>query len=566
MNTPLATVRQMLTFDRFLPYDELTAQLQVLTGEHPDLVELESIGRSHEGRDIWLVTVTDRTTGPHRDKPAQWVDANIHATELTGGAAALHLLHHLVTGHGNEHAVTRALRTRTFYVVPRVNPDGVELALADRPRFLRSSTRPWPWRDDHVPPGLERGDVDGDGRLLTMRIPDPDGAWRPHPDEPRLLTRRQPDEPGGEGCYRLLAEGWVHDHDGFTVPTPRSKEGLDLNRNFPAGWGQEVAGPGDFPGSEPEVQALLSAVVARPNVCGYTAYHTSGGVILRPSSTRPDRELPPIDLRRWTRLGQRGTDLTGYPVHSVYEDFTWDPAKVMSGAADDWAYEHLGVYSWTVEFWDVIAAATGERAHTDIWVTGPTTEQELAVLRWADAHHPGEVFVDWYPFEHPQLGTVELGGWHWLQSWTNPPPGRVHEEVVPHAAFAVFQALAAPTLEILLADAEPLGDGTWRVRAGVANTGWLPTTVTERARANGLVLPAVVELSGAEELLDPPARREVGQLEGRSTTELPSGPTNDGTPDRALVTWTVRAEPGAELLIEAHHPRAGRSRRSLTVS
>ena len=261
---PLApTVRGMPTFDRFLRHDELTAELQAMAAEHPDLLQVESIGRSHEGRDLWLATVTDRATGPHDAKPAHWVDANIHATELTGSVAALHLLHHLVTGFGADDAVTRALRTRTFYVVPRVNPDGAELALADRPRLLRSSVRRWPWQDGHVPPGLDEGDVDGDGRILTMRIPDPHGAWRPHPDEPRLLTRRRPDEPGGDGCYRLLREGWLRDHDGFTIPTPRTQEGLDLNRNFPAGWGQEVPGPGDYPGSEPEILALMAAVVAR---------------------------------------------------------------------------------------------------------------------------------------------------------------------------------------------------------------------------------------------------------------------------------------------------------------
>jgi len=558
----------MPTFDRFLRYDELTAELQAMAAEHPDLLQVESIGRSHEGRDLWLATVTDRATGPHDAKPAQWVDANIHATEVTGSVAALHLLHHLVTGFGSNDTVTRALRTRTFYVVPRVNPDGAELALAEHPRLLRSSVRRWPWQDGHVPPGLDEGDVDGDGRILTMRIPDPHGAWRAHPDEPRLLTRRRPDEPGGEGCYRLLREGWLRDHDGFTIPTPRTQEGLDLNRNFPAGWGQEVPGPGDYPGSEPEILALMAAVVARPNVCGYNAYHTSGGVLLRPSSTRPDRELPPVDVRTWTQLGRRCTELTTYPVHSVYEDFTWDPSKVMSGAADDWTYEHLGIYSWTTEYWDVIAAATDQRAHTDIWVTGPTPEQELAVLRWADEHHPGELFVEWHPFDHPQLGPIELGGWDWMHSWTNPPSGRLQAEVAAHAEFAVFQALAAPALEILLADAEPLGEGTWRVRAGVANTGWLPTTVTERARANGLVLPAVVELTGPAglEVLDPPARREVGQLAGRSELELRSGRTNDGTADRTLVTWTVRAPAGTEVVIEARHQRAGRVAQALRLS
>jgi hypothetical protein len=557
----------MPTLDRFLRYDELTAELHALAAEHPTLLTVESIGRSHEGRDVWLATATDEATGPHDTKPAHWVDASIHAVELTATVAALNLLARLVDGYGEDPVVTRALQTRTFYVVPRVNPDGAELALADRPRFVRSSVRRWPWRDGHVPPGLAVGDVDGDGRLLSMRLPDPDGGWRAHPDEPRLLVKRAFDDPGGDDCYRLLAEGTVTDPDGFTIPTPPAPEGLDLNRNFPAGWGTQVRGPGDYPGSEPETAALLAAVTARPNVCGYNAFHTSGGVLLRPSSTRPDRELAPIDVWTWTELGRRGTELTSYPVHSVFEDFTWDKSKPMSGAADDWAYDHLGVYSWTTEFWDVIATATGERAHTGIWVTGPTVEQELGVLRWADEHFPGELFVDWYPFDHPQLGPVELGGWHWLRSWINPPDGALAAEVRAHADFAIAQALASPRLELPMVEAQPLGAGTWRVRAGVANTGWLPTTVTERARTEELVLPLVVELVGPAglEVLDPPARRELGQLAGRRAHALKGGNPNDGTPERALVTWTVRAPEGTDLAVEARHQRAGVARATLRL-
>jgi len=402
-----------------------------------------------------------------------------------------------------------------------------------------------------------------------MRIPDPDGAWMAHPDDARLMIPVPLAGPAaGTPRYRMLDEGTIVDFDGFTVPTPRPPEALDMNRNFPAGWGTQVRGSGDHPLSEPEIDALVRAIVARPNICGYNAFHTAGGVLLRPSSTVADSALPPVDVWVWKQLGELGTGITGYPVHSVFEDFTWDKSVTMSGAADDWAYEHLGVYSWTTEYWDVIAAATDQRSHTDIWVTGPTPEQELAVLRWADEHHPGELFVEWHPFDHPQLGPIELGGWDWMHSWTNPPSGRLQAEVAAHAEFAVFQALAAPALEILLADAEPLGEGTWRVRAGVANTGWLPTTVTERARANALVLPAVVELTGPAglEVLDPPARREVGQLAGRSELELRSGRTNDGTADRTLVTWTVRAPAGTEVVIEARHQRAGRVVQALHLS
>lgn len=556
-------------FDRFLRYDELTTWLHDLVAAHPDLLAIESYGTSHEGRDLWLVTATDAATGAHDTKPAHWVDASIHAVELTGTVAAAHLLQHLVDGHATaDPAVTTALRTRTFYVVPRVNPDGAEWVLADVPRHRRSSTRPWPWADAHEWPGAHVEDVDGDGRILQMRIPDPDGAWMPHPEDARLLVPVPFDAaPGGAGTgprYRLLAECRVVDHDGFTVPTPRPPEGLDLNRNFPAGWGTKVTGSGDHPLSEPEILALVRAIAARPNICGYNAFHTSGGVLLRPSSTAGDDTLPPDDVWAYTELGRRGTELTGYPVHSVFEDFTWDRRDTMSGAADDWAYEHLGVFGWTTEFWDVIAAATDHRANTKIWYLGPTDEEALAVLRWCDEHAPG-AHVDWYPFTHPDLGEVELGGWPDVGVWTNPPLDRLRAEVAPHAAFAVAQALAAPELVLRRTRAVPLGERTWRVEAGVANTGWLPTDVSARARKADLVRPVVAEIAGeGATVVGGPARVILGQLDGRAALRFAGG--HDGTPDRALATWVVEADPGTEVAVTVWHPRAGRAEATVTLT
>ncbi len=550
-------------FDRYLRDDELTAWLQATAAAHPDLVTVESYGRSYEGRDLWLVTITDAATGTHDTKPAHWVDANIHSVEVTGGVAALALIDHLVRGHGSDPLVTRALRTRTFYVVPRVNPDGVEWALADSPRFRRSSVRPWPWRDAHRAPGLHERDVDGDGRVLYMRIVDPNGAWTPSTKDPRLLAPVPAEGTDGTAPrYRLLFEGEIVDHDGFTVPTPTPPEGLDLNRNFPAGWGTGVRGSGDHPLSEPEILALVQALVSRPNVCGYNAYHTSGGVLLRPSSTQADSELPPGDRWVYQQLATRGTELTGYPAHSVFEDFTWNKKETMSGAADDWVYEHLGVFGWTTEFWDVVHAATGTKQSTHFWYLGPTEDEEVAVLRWAEEHDPS-MWVDWYPFDHPQLGPVELGGWDDMRTWINPPPGKLADEVRGHAEFAVHQALAAPELEIVHHSAVRLGDDTWRVSVGVANTGWLPTDVSEKAREQKLVLPVAAVLEGAE-VVGGPARLELGQLEGRVHARFAGG--SDGTPDRALATWVVRAEAGSTVRVRAEHPRAGRPARSFELA
>src|SRR5690606_35506387 len=103
-------------FDRYLRYEELGAWLHDMAAAHPDLIHLETYGRSHEGRDLWLVTVTDSATGAHDTKPAHWVDASIHAVELTATVAACALLHRLVTGHVTDSTVTRALATRTFYI------------------------------------------------------------------------------------------------------------------------------------------------------------------------------------------------------------------------------------------------------------------------------------------------------------------------------------------------------------------------------------------------------------------------------------------------------------------
>jgi hypothetical protein len=82
--------------------------------------------------------------------------------------------------------------------------------------------------------------------------------------------------------------------------------------------------------------------------------------------------------------------------------------------------------------------------------------------------------------------------------------------------------------------------------------------VTAWARKHHLVLPLVVTLGGdGVEVLDGPARRELGQLEGRSGFRLDGGSRNDGTPDRTLVRFVVRAPGGTAVAVEARHPRAG---------
>ncbi|MEO7335712.1 MAG: M14 family zinc carboxypeptidase, partial [Caldimonas sp.] len=213
-------------FDTFYRYDALTRLLFDYADAHPGLVSVASIGKSFEGRDIWVVTVTNAATGAAADKPAFWADGNIHAAELTASTAVLYYLHRLVTGYGSDAEVTQLLDTRTVYLCPRLNPDGAELALADKPRHIRSSTRRYPF-DEAPVEGLTVEDIDGDGRVLTMRIADPHGGFKVCEQEPRLMVPRAPGEFGGR-YYRLMPEGLLTHFDGLTINVNRDAEGLDL--------------------------------------------------------------------------------------------------------------------------------------------------------------------------------------------------------------------------------------------------------------------------------------------------------------------------------------------------
>jgi murein tripeptide amidase MpaA len=559
-----------VAYDRFYRYDELTELLRSWAEAAPGLMRLESIGKSYEGRDIWLATLTAFETGPDLEKPAVLVEANIHAIEVTGCTAALHLLHKLLVGYGVDERVTRALDTRAFYVLPRLNPDGAELALADMPRFVRSSVRPYPLADPQD--GLHEEDLDGDGRILMMRLADENGAWKKHPDEPRLMIRRDPDEGPGEGeFYRLLWEGTIQGYDGVTIKVAPPLEGLDLNRNFPYEWTteNEQRGAGPYPTSEPEIRAMVQAVFDRPNITGHVAYHTFSGVHLRPYAGYPDDHFPPNDLRAYKLLGDEATRLTGYPAVSVHHDFKYEPNQSIKGSAHDWLYDHVGVFSWTTEFWSPQRRAGIEDYQYIEWLRDHSPEDDLKLLQWADRELDPGAYVDWYPFEHPQLGSVELGGWDVMGCWGNVPFKFLEEEVAPHADWALWHLLVSPRLEIRSLDVESLGEGRHVIQLVLENSGWLPTYVTQKAVERKAVRPVEVELTlpqGAR-VVAGEAKTEAGQLEGR--VHLRSAlwwGTDQGTSDRTKLEWVVEAPEGGTLALEARHQRAGVVRRNVELS
>jgi murein tripeptide amidase MpaA len=549
-------------FDRYYRYDDLTRLLQAYAAEYPKFIQVESIGKSYEGRDIWVVTVTNSATGPANEKPAFWVDGNIHASEVSPSTACLYLLNKLATGYGKNDDITRALDTRAFYICPRINPDGAEWALADKPKIVRSSTRPYPY-DEEPLGGLTEEDVDGDGRMLQMRMLDPNGQWKPHPEDARLLIRRDPTEVGGT-YYRVLPEGTIADYDGVRIWVKPDKEGLDLNRNFPANWRQEgeQRGAGPYPASEPEVRAIVEFVARHNNIHSGTSFHTFSGVLLRPFCDRADSEMPAEDLWTYEKVGKKGTELTTYPNISIFHDFKYHPKQIISGGFD-WIYEHLGMYMWAVEIWSPQRqAGITEYKYID-WYREHPPEDDLKMMKWNDETLGGKGFVDWYEFDHPQLGKIELGGWDELYAWRNPPPQFLEKEVALFADWLIWQCLISPRLELFDVKATPLGGGAFHVQVAVHNTGWLPTYGSKKALEKRVVRPLIAEIDlppGAT-LKTGKQREEIGQLEGRAYVGVSANPWGasaaSNTSDRTKVEWVIHAPDGGTINLTARHERAG---------
>ena len=557
-----------IAFDRFYRYAELAEILQALAREHPQLVAIETIGRSHEGRDIFVLAVTNAATGPAHEKPAFWVDGNIHSTEVAASAAALYFLNMLVTQYARDDEVTRALDTRAFYVCPRINPDGAEWALADKPKWVRSSTRAYPF-DEEAIDGLTVEDIDGDGRILQMRIEDPNGLWKAHPDAPDLMVRREPTEVGGT-YYRILPEGRYDNYDGYTLAIKRPRQQLDLNRNFPASWRQEFeqAGAGPYPTSEPEIRAVVDFVVRHPNITAGTTFHTWSGVLLRPFEHVSDDEMDAEDLWFYRRAGRKGTELTGYPAISVFHEFRYHPKSVIGGTFD-WIYEHLGLFSWVVEIWSPMREAGISNYKFIDWFRDHPIDDDLKLYRWNVEKLGGAAHHGWKPFAHPQLGGVEIGGWDRFHAFGNPPLPLLERELAKFPRWLLWQALCSPKLELVHAGAERVDDGTFKLTLVVQNIGWLPTYVSKRALARKTVRGIQTELAlpAGATLASGKVRDDIGQLEGKAYkhTGVSFWPDYNVTDDRAKCEWIVHGSAGETVAVTARHERAGVVRASITL-
>jgi hypothetical protein len=537
---------------RYLDYDELTAQVHAWAAAFPSLVHLRSLGRTPEDRELWLLQIGPE---PERARPAAWVDANMHASELAGSSVALAIAEDALSlhlrpespPHGLPPHLAEVVRHVQLLVLPRISPDGAEAVLRTG-RFVRSVPRDArPQRSPH----WRCHDLDGDGLCLLMRQEDPTGEFVESPEIPGLLVPRRLDDPGP--YYKLWPEGTIEGFDGFSVPTPTltGDNSPDLNRNFPYDWAPEhvQTGGGPFPLSEPESRAVVDFAAAHPTIFAWLDLHTYGGVFIRPLGAAPDNTMDPGDLAVWKEIEGIVEPITGYPMVSGFSDFTYEPETPLHGDLTEFAYHSRGALAYVCELWDLFRRLDMPRPPRFVDHYARFDRDALHRLaRWDAAHNQGRVLRPWVPVTHPQLGPVEVGGMDIRFGVRNPPPELLPEICERHAAAFLRVATLAPWMWASELVASPLGPGLWALELRVENRGYLATHVVPSARAHDWNRPleACVVTEGEIALVDQTdGARELGHLEGWGRGQgtsfgTPGFPRGSGRVSARRLRWVAR--------------------------
>lgn len=520
-------------WNRYYLNDETNRIMEAFTLLYPELTELRSIGESYLGADLMLMTVTNKATGPASEKPALYLDGNIHAQELTSSSVALYVLAHLLNNYGKDPRITELLDTRTFYIRPKFNPDGSDLVLKED-QFLRSSVRPVDENGDGIPDSDPPEDLDGDGRILSMRVPDPDGNMRISEEDPRIMLRRQPGDAGP--FYRMVREGVDRNGDG--IINSDGIGGLDMNRNFPRNWERwhVQSGSGDFPLSEPETYATVRFLNEHRNVGTIVHGHTSGGFVYRLPSAMDPAEFDAADEALVIHLGSYYTETTG---RRVIPSATHATAR-RYGTLLQWAYWDQGIIGWVPEY------SPGPEA----WVPDCDGDGVITEADWHcynDEAFGGKYFKDWTPFDHPQLGSVEIGGWHTKFWGQNPPDELLEQELEVQLPWILYLAEQLPRVQVSEPRITPLGDERFQVEVTVTNEGYLPTNLTEQGLWGG-----GRGMAGAALQVSPPPLVILEATwstieEGNGRVRIPhlagSSPYSPGAPERSTtVSFVVRRE------------------------
>ncbi|MCI0534335.1 MAG: M14 family metallopeptidase [Verrucomicrobiales bacterium] len=538
---------------------QLATQLQQLATARTSLVRVQSMVKSTENRDGWLLEIGAGLDDERRNRPAFLLVAGIEGNDLAGTASAVAWAEHLASGFESDATIKKLLETTTIYIFPRLNPDAAEHFFLNPKRDTGVSHRPTD--DDHDGLVDEDGpdDLNGDGLITSMRVQDPEGEYILDPADPRLLIKA--DRAKGEaGAWRLLTEGRDDDSDGQF--NEDGQGGVNFNRNFPYDHRFFASDAGLHQVSEAETRALAEFIVNHSNIGMVFTFGAADSLVQAPKGDDKSEKIEGIgDTHRGGRKPATGIHNDDVPYYrelgKVYRDRIGLKKELTSqsepGTFSDWMYFHRGRLSlaarpWTPALQLELAKAQKESATKEEKKDGDTktekadanadaklpdkpspeskdaekakadaekrNEDERAFVKWLDSNAP-EAFVPWKEFQHPDLPgqKVEIGGFAPFAR-SNPPPKLLNDLTAKHAKFLTELAGRFPRIGIRKAEAKHLGESVYELTLRIENTGYLPTALAQGVLTREVLPTRVVLKLDDKEILSGRRVTLFGAIEG----------------------------------------------------
>lgn len=484
-----------LAFDVYHSPDVMYHWYRKWAEQYPDIVDLYEVAKSYEGRPILQMTITNKKTGKHTDKPAAYFEAGRHSGEVTSSEAILWLTQHLLENYGKDASITQLVDNKAIYLRPENNPDGSTMYLFTAQRN-RSTVHP---KDDDRDGLLDEDpeeDLDGDGIIYQIRKKavtkaekeKADFVLDPKDPSGRLMKRVLE----GKGEWLVYTEGIDNDGDGKY--NEDGIGGLDNHRNYPENWrpdtggdltgrGYTQGGAGEYPLSEIETRSTVLWLLQHPNISVVNSMDTRVPMHLRPPSTSKSAEsMFPADLKIYKHMDSLGLAFTGYPwAGDVYETYstrsktdrtTGDPTKPnpLFGHGPDFGYFYYGSVWYGDELWN-------GGAMKDYDKDGQYDEYDG--LMWDDEANQKTGFKPWTKLTHPVLGEVEIGGFHPKFFAQNGPAWQLENWISKQSKFNLEMAKELPQIDLKDVTVRALPNREYEIKVKWLNSGKLPVALEQ---------------------------------------------------------------------------------------
>lgn len=113
-------------FADYPSFSDITKRLQTAAARYPKIMKLTSIGKSVQGKDLWVMKISDNVATDEVEPEFKYI-SSMHGDEITGRELTIRLIDEIGEKYDKDAEITELVNNTELYIMPSMNPDGSEL-------------------------------------------------------------------------------------------------------------------------------------------------------------------------------------------------------------------------------------------------------------------------------------------------------------------------------------------------------------------------------------------------------------------------------------------------------